>query len=247
MGCLWARSQSHGSQLRGSLKKWNGFLRTQEPSGKWGNKGRLLSPPSPSLSFSAKKNTIFYNSLPNLVRVQEDTGPEDLRSSGVWDNAVCKIFRAEEHEFPSVLCRVSFHVIREADPSQSCDTSAVDAPRWCTDPCCIAILFVSLVRTPVVSAPSISPGQVSCRIWAIDGGSRGWSSYFKQYFSSTVFSLPLLLRFLCLLHIMHLTKQSTFYPRRPEHLCRSRAYCWCHPPVLQCILRSWPKRSLWFH
>lgn len=177
------------------------------------NKGRhslFFFHPLP-FSFLAKKSTIYCNSLPNLVRVQEDREPEDLHLSGFVANAVSKIFSAGEHALPSVLCRVSFHVIRKPGPSQSWDNSAVGAPRWCADPCCTSILFVSLVRTPVASAQFISPGQVSCRILAIDGGSHGWS-YFKQCFNSTVFSSPPLLPLLCLLHIILSTKWSTFHP-----------------------------------
>lgn len=176
----------------------------------WKTKGDFLFVHPLHSSFLAKEGTIGSNSLSSLVRVQEDREPEDLPLSGFVENAVSKISSAGEHRSPSVLRRVSFHVIRKPDPSQRCDISAVGAPRWCADPCRMCVLFVPRARILVISTQLISPGQVSCRILVVDGVSHGWF-YFKQCFNYTVFGLLLLLQLLCLLHIKPSTEQSLFH------------------------------------
>lgn len=64
-------------------------------------KGDFWLPPTPLLfSFLGKKiSTIYRNSLLNLERVQEDSGPEDLHLNGFLKRAVStsKIFVPGEH------------------------------------------------------------------------------------------------------------------------------------------------------
>lgn len=64
-----------------------------EPSGEVKKtKGDFFLPPP--LFIWGKKSTIYYNSLPNLARVQEDEEPEDLHLNGFLKDAVTKIFGA---------------------------------------------------------------------------------------------------------------------------------------------------------
>lgn len=102
----------------------------------WKTKGDFLFVHPLPFSFLAKKGTIGSNSLSSLVRVQEDREPEDLHLSWVasWRMLCLRSLVQENTEFPSVLCRIAFHVIKKPDPSQRCDTSAVGAPRWWADP-----------------------------------------------------------------------------------------------------------------
>lgn len=88
-----ASSKSHGTPLQGSSSKCNRFLMNGEPSGEVKKtKGDFFLPPP--LFIWGKKSTIYYNSLPNLARVQEDEEPEDLHLNGFLKDAVTKIFGA---------------------------------------------------------------------------------------------------------------------------------------------------------
>lgn len=136
--------------------------------------------------------------------------PRTCTWAASWRMLCLRSLVQENTESPSVLRRVSFHVIRKPDPSQRCDISAVGAPRWGADPCRMCVLFVPPARIPVISTQLISPGQVSWRILAVVGISHGWS-YFKQCFNYTVFGLLLLLQLLCLLHIKPSEEQSLFH------------------------------------
>lgn len=208
---LEVSSQSHGSQLRGSLSNWNRLPMNQEPSGKCGKQREtsFLFIPFPFHSRQRKAQLALIHSQA-WWEFKRTGSPRTCTWVASWRMLCLRSLVQENTEFPSVLHRVAFHVIRKPDPSQHCDISAVGAPRWCAEPCCLCILFVPPARIPVASAQLISPGQVSGRIFAVDWASHGWS-YFKQCFNYTVFGLPLLLQLLCLLHIKPFAEQSPFH------------------------------------